>query len=259
MIVTHWKSDEAEIKRTELNEQVVAMMLKPSAFDFGFQTTSVVRLSYDTHNMFLPPRYTPMWVRCIGASFITANISDSAFIAAGERSTPVQLHCTTHLNDRRISALMMAVNADREAGFPSGRLFLDSIELAIATALVQRHAVRHRRRRKVQSGLTPAKLKRVVDLVQTNLHEDLSLQELADVAGLSIWHFSQMFRKTTGTTPHQFLLRQRLERATIMLQNPNAKVLVVALACGFRTQQHFARSFRNIFGVSPTEYRRFRE
>jgi AraC family transcriptional regulator len=63
-----------------------------------------------------------------------------------------------------------------------------------------------------------------------------------------------MFRKSTGETPHQFVLRQRVERAKAMLRAPDGRVL--AVACGFKTQQHFAQVFRDVCRVSPTEYRR---
>ena len=64
-----------------------------------------------------------------------------------------------------------------------------------------------------------------------------------------------MFRKSTGQTPHQFVLRQRIERAKAMLRAPEARVLDVAVACSFKTQQHFAQVFRDVCGISPTEYR----
>jgi AraC family transcriptional regulator len=65
-----------------------------------------------------------------------------------------------------------------------------------------------------------------------------------------------MFRKSTGESPHRFVLRHRVERAKEMLRAADARVLDVAVACGFKTQQHFARVFRRMCGVSPTEYRR---
>jgi AraC family transcriptional regulator len=83
----------------------------------------------------------------------------------------------------------------------------------------------------------------------------LSLDEMAQSVGLSTAHFARMFRKSTGETPHQFVLRQRLERAKAMLCAPDARVLDVAVACGFKTQQHFAQVFRDVCGISPTEYR----
>ncbi len=141
------------------------------------------------------------------------------------------------------------------AGFPSGRLFLDSVEQAMAVALVNGHAVRHRPVQIYRGGLGSARLRRIKELVHAKMEDDLSLDEMAQSVGLSTAHFARMFRKSTGETPHQFVLRQRLERAKAMLRAPDARVLDVAVACGFKTQQHFAQVFRDVCGVSPTEYR----
>jgi AraC family transcriptional regulator len=83
----------------------------------------------------------------------------------------------------------------------------------------------------------------------------VTLDELAETAGLSTAHFSQMFRKSTGKSPHQFVLHHRVERAKEMLSAAELRVIDVAVACGFKTQQHFARVFRRACGISPTEYR----
>jgi serine phosphatase RsbU (regulator of sigma subunit) len=104
-------------------------------------------------------------------------------------------------------------------------------------------------------GLTPASVRRVTELVHAKIEDGLTLDEMAESAGLSTSYFSQMFRKSTGETPHQFLLRLRVERAKEMLRDGNARILDVAVACGFKTQQHFARVFRRMCGGSPTEYR----
>jgi AraC family transcriptional regulator len=87
------------------------------------------------------------------------------------------------------------------------------------------------------------------------MEDGLNLDEMARSVGLSTAHFARMFRKSTGETPHQFVLRQRLERAKTMLRAPDARVLDVAVACGFKTQQHFAQVFRDVCGISPTGYR----
>jgi AraC-like DNA-binding protein len=83
----------------------------------------------------------------------------------------------------------------------------------------------------------------------------LTLIEMAQSVEFSPAHFSRMFRKSTGETLHQFVLRQRVERAKEMLRKAEMRVLDVAVACGFKTQQHFARVFRQVCGASPTEYR----
>ena len=87
------------------------------------------------------------------------------------------------------------------------------------------------------------------------MEEDLSLEEMARAVGLSAAHFSQVFRNTTGQTPHQCVLQYRVQRAKEMLRSAEMRVLDVAIACGFKTQQHFARVFRAMCGTSPTEYR----
>jgi len=109
--------------------------------------------------------------------------------------------------------------------------------------------------RTYRGGLGPACLRRVKELVNEKIEEELHIDEMAELAGLSTAHFSQMFRRSTGESPHQFLLRQRVERAKEMLRTPGIRVLDVAIACGFKTQQHFARVFRRLCGASPTEYR----
>src|SRR4029077_15428419 len=107
-----------------------------------------------------------------------------------------------------------------------------------------------------RGGLGSVRLRKIKELVHAKMENDLSLDEMAQSVGLSTAHFARMFRKSTGETPHQFVLRQKLERAKRMLHAPHARVLDVAVACGFKTQQHFAQVFRDLWGITPTEYRR---
>jgi AraC family transcriptional regulator len=211
-------------------------------------------VSYHVGEMGLWPRNVEKWVRTDGAYILTLGMSDAALAPACEGSD-VELCCYLKLVDARIHALVSAVNAERAAGFPSGRLFLDSVEQAIAAVLVDRCAVRRPSMRIYRRGLAPIRLRRVVELVHANIESELTLHELAESAELSVAHFSQMFRKSTGETPHQFVLRLRVERAKNLLRAPNANVLDVALACGFKTSQHFSRIFRQMCGATPTQYR----
>jgi AraC family transcriptional regulator len=183
-------------------------------------------------------------------------ISDAALMAAyDEPNGEVELHPHRKFADSRLGALATVVHAEMVAGFPSGRLFLDSIEQAMAVALVTSQAVRHRPVPISRGGLAPARLRRITDLIHARLEDELGLDELAQSVGLSTAHFARMFRKSTGETPHQFVLRQRLERAKGMLRAPDPRILDVAVACGFKTQQHFAQVFRDVCGFSPTGYR----
>jgi AraC family transcriptional regulator len=139
--------------------------------------------------------------------------------------------------------MVAAVRAEMVAGSPSGRLFLDSVEQAMAVTLVNGHAVKHRPVQIYRGGLASARLRKIRELVHAKMEDDLSLDEMAQSVGLSTAHFARMFRKSTGQTPHQFVLRQRVERAKAMLRAPGARVLDVAVTCGFKTQQHFGQVY----------------
>lgn len=158
------------------------------------------------------------------------------------------------LNDP-VAALLAAIHTERIAGSPSRQLFLNSIERALAAALAESPVPVHSPR-SFKGGLSPSRLRKVTELVRAKIEGELTLEQMANAAQLSVAHFSQMFRKSTGQTPHQFVLRQRVERAKHLLRKAEARVLDVAVACGFKTQQHFARVFRQICGTSPTQYRR---
>jgi AraC family transcriptional regulator len=189
----------------------------------------------------------------MNAPYVQVSISDVALMAASDGA--VELRMYRKFADPRLRALVTAVHAEMVAGFPNGQLFLDSVEQAIAVALVNGHAVRERLVQISRGGLGPARLRSIKEFVHANMGDDLSLDEMAQSVGLSTAHFARMFRKSTGETPHQFVLRQKLERAKAMLRDRATRVLDVAVACGFKTQQHFAQVFRDVCGISPTEYR----
>jgi AraC family transcriptional regulator len=192
----------------------------------------------------------------MNVSHLQLGISDAALMACSDGAYgEVELRASRKFSDPRLSAMVAAVHAEMVAGFPSGRLFLDSVEQAMAVTLVNGHAVRHRPVQIYRGGLGSARLRRIRELIHAKIEDDLSLDEMAQSVGLSTAHFARMFRKSTGVTPHQFVVRQRIDRAKAMLRAPDARVLDVAIACGFKTQQHFAQVFRDVCGVSPTEYR----
>jgi AraC family transcriptional regulator len=238
------------------HEHDLGMMLGPGSIEVGSRRSEMRRVTFNGGEVGLVPRHMEHWVGTSDLQRLSLSISDAALMATYDgMSGDVELRSSSNLVDARVGALVAAVNAERIAGFPSGRLFLDSVEQALAAALVDGYAVRHRSVPTYRGGLAPARLRRVVELVHAKIDDEVTLDELAESAGLSTAHFSQMFRKSTGESPHQFVLRQRIERAKQMLRAPEVRVMDVAVACGFKTQQHFARVFRQLCGASPTEYR----
>ena len=237
------------------DEHIIAMMLRPGSIEIGSQRSELKRVRYQTGEMALYSNHLGHWFGSADLECLAIYISDAALMAACNGTSEIELRGASKLVDSRVGALVAAVNAERIAGFPNGQLFLDSVEGALAVALVNGYAVRRPSPQIFRGGLTPARLRRVTELVHAKIENDLSLEEMAGSVDLSIAHFSQMFRKSTGQSPHQFVLRQRVEHAKDMLRKAEARVLDVAVACGFKTQQHFARVFRQMCGASPTEYR----
>ena len=241
------------------HDQAFAMMLRPGSIEWGPKRCALEKFDYRAGDLALCHRHVGEWVGHMNVSHLQLGISDAALMACSDGAYgEVELRASRKFADPRLSAMVAAVHAEMVAGFPSGRLFLDSVEQAMAVTLVNGHAVRHRPVQISRGGLGPARLRRIRELVRAKMEDELSLDEMAQSVGLSTAHFARMFRKSTGQTPHQFVLRQRLERAKLMLRAPDARVLDVAVACGFKTQQHFAQVFRDLWGVSPTEYRRAR-
>jgi AraC family transcriptional regulator len=238
------------------HDQAFAMMIGPGSIEWGSKRSALEKFDYTAGDLALCDRHIGEWVGLMNVSHLQLGISDAALMASSDGAYgEVELRPSRKFRNPRLSALVAAAHEEMVAGFPSGRLFLDSVEQAMAVALVNSHAVRHRPVLMYRGGLGSARLRRIKDLVHAKMEDDLSLDEMAQSVGLSTAHFARMFRKSTGETPHKFVLRQRLERAKAMLRAPDARVLDVAVACGFKTQQHFAQVFRDICGVSPTEYR----
>jgi AraC family transcriptional regulator len=240
------------------HDQAFAMMLGPGSIEWGSTRSALEKFDYKAGDLALCDRHVGEWVGLMNVSHLQLGISDAALMACSDGAYgEVELRASRKFANPRLSALVAAVHAEMVAGFPSGRLFLDSVEQAMAVTLVKGHAIRHRPVQLYRGGLGSARLRRIRELVHAKMEDDLSLDEMAQSVGLSTAHFARMFRKSTGETPHQFVLRQRLERAKAMLRAPDARVLDVAVACGFKTQQHFAQVFRDVWGVSPTECRQY--
>jgi len=108
-------------------------------------------------------------------------------------------------------------------------------------------------------GLSRRVLALACHYMEDNLGENFTLDELARAAGVSRFHFSRLFRVSTGASPMGYLLYLRVDRAKNMLLRGDRKICEIAMALGFFDQSHFSRTFRRMTGVSPREYVRLRD
>jgi AraC-like DNA-binding protein len=106
------------------------------------------------------------------------------------------------------------------------------------------------------AGLPAVRLKRVLAYIDSHLDQNITLAELARNSKLSLYYFATLFRRSTGFSPHRYILHRRVIRARELLRNTSLSVLDVSLDLGFQHQNNFARAFRRITGMTPTYFRR---
>jgi AraC family transcriptional regulator len=103
--------------------------------------------------------------------------------------------------------------------------------------------------------MSPQQLQRVLECIESRISEPLRIRHLAQEAAMSPFHFSRMFKRTTGHSPHRFLTLHRMEKAKLLLAASDLPILAVASAVGYLTQAHFTSAFGRHVGVTPKAYR----
>jgi AraC family transcriptional regulator len=104
-------------------------------------------------------------------------------------------------------------------------------------------------------GLPIARLRKVEDYVRAHLAENISIEKLAELTELSPFHFSRVFKDSTGMTPLQFVIRERILRAQQLIRETSRSLIEIALEVGYTSPSHFAEVFRRTVGMAPSEFR----
>jgi AraC family transcriptional regulator len=159
------------------------------------------------------------------------------------------------VQDPQTEHIVRALEADLEAGLPTGKLFGESLLCAMAVHLQNRYALIPPTIRLPRNGLPRSRLNRVIEYIDANLDREIRLSTLAETAGMSAHYFSELFRQSVHLSPHQFVLRRRIDRAQTLLSDPAITVFEAAIGTGFSDQSHFTRVFRRVTGMTPTSYR----
>src|SRR5258708_1105910 len=142
----------------------------------------------------------------------------------------------------------------------ASRLYVEAASLTLAARLLHKHC---------DSGacapidssahqLDPIRLRRVLDYIAANIKDDITLLDLAGIAGYSPFHFARKFTFAMGISPHRYISRLRLERAMAELAAGKLPLAQIALNAQFSSQASFTRAFHRAIGMTPKEYRRCR-
>jgi AraC family transcriptional regulator len=169
------------------------------------------------------------------------------------RSLPSQTEI--EFRDPELSCVLRTMVQEVAAGSPHGRLFAESLSVGVALRLHQRAASRYGGSRE-RGKLTGGQVQKVRELVEAHLGGNVALAELARCAGFSAPQFLRLFKNTFGCTPHQYVLKARLERARALVVAGGLPLAAIAAATGFASQSHMTAAFVRAFQTPPGEMRR---
>ena len=160
-------------------------------------------------------------------------------------------------HDPHLSALAANLMATLTADGPREGPLLDTYARAFAGFILSQYtAASVAEGGPARGGLSARALRLVREEIENTLDTEPSLERLAGVAGLSVFHFCREFKRSTGMTPFRYVLEARCGEAMQRLEASDERIIDIALSCGFTSPQSFARAFRRVVGVSPTDFRR---
>jgi len=174
--------------------------------------------------------------------------------SAGLEVPDVLLGLRQDLNfrDDELAGVVRAMAREIEEGCPHGVLFAESLSMSVLLRLAQTHG----RARQERGTLTAAQLRRVDELIAERAPGSPSLTEMAGAVGFSKAHFVRLFRHTTGTSPHRYVMLRRLEHARHLIASSPMSLAAIATEVGFASQSHLTTAFARVYGCTPGVARR---
>ncbi|WP_405453384.1 helix-turn-helix domain-containing protein [Streptomyces erythrochromogenes] len=203
----------------------------------------------------------PRWHDEVGLLLLSL---DPQWLDAQARESGARPHGTLelapdfHFTDPLLTLLVQRLAAEYEAPGPVNSLYAESLVQAAAAILLRRNTAGHGRGLGPGlgpdprgSGLPARRMAELRDYIHVHLGRRITLDELSAVAGVSSAHLNRLFRASLGESPHQYVLRQRVERAQNALLHSDDSIADIAVAHGFADQSHLTRVLRRATGLTP--------
>jgi AraC family transcriptional regulator len=162
---------------------------------------------------------------------------------------------TFRTRDPQLEAIAMLLLTELKQENLGTRLYVDSLANVLAVQLLRQYLASKPHLAVYEGGLPQRQLLQVLEYIHAHLDRDLKLADLAGSIGMSQFHFSHLFKQSLGTSPHQYLLQQRIERAKQLLKQTDRSIIEIALECGFNSHSHLSKQFRQLTGMTPKSYR----
>jgi len=223
-----------------------------------YRTDQKSRLGSPNKLCFFPADHTSDWVvgqplKLMHLYFTDSHLNYLGLTAFDKDPRTLELPDLTFESDPILIAGLHTLLSNLDTSDISNRLQLQEVQQQIILHLLS-HYSQHSTG-VIRGGLSPKVKSRVIDYMQTHIAQDITLEQLADEACMSTYHFSHMFKQSIGLSPYQFLLKQRMKLASIELHR-TAVIGKVGEQCGYSNPSRFARAFKTSFGVTPKVYQR---
>jgi AraC family transcriptional regulator len=158
--------------------------------------------------------------------------------------------------DEQLRLLLTEMEREVTSGSATGPLYGDLLGLSLSVALIQKYGRASITPALHRGGIAKPRLNRVLEYIATNLPSEIRLEDLAAIAGLSVFHFARAFRDSTGITPHQYVLQRRVDTVKTLLRSRNWNLEAIASATGFADASHLTKAFRRHTGTTPKTWQR---
>lgn len=153
--------------------------------------------------------------------------------------------------DVLIHQIALGLETQLKTNGSDSRLYAESAATFLAVHLLQNYSTRKSSVCEYAGGLPLQKLKQVIDYIQDNLAQEISLDAIANYLGISRYYFCRLFKQSTGLSPHQYVIQQRVEQSKQLLLQGEMSIADIAQACGFAHQSHLNRHFKRLTGITP--------
>lgn len=157
--------------------------------------------------------------------------------------------------DPQLEAITMLLHAELNQNSLGTKLYIDSLSNMLAVQLLRQYSVSKPHLSLYEGGLPQRQLQQVLEYIDEHLDQDIKLADLAQLIGMSQFHFCYLFKRSLGISPYQYFLQQRIERAKLLLKQRDRSIMDIALECGFNSHSHLSKTFRQLTGTTPKAYR----
>lgn len=168
----------------------------------------------------------------------------------------IELQPTLLKEDRQIIRLAHLLLNEIRTNGEGTRLFTESLFTCFNVHLLRHYCTLEAQLKDYRSGLSGRHLRQTLAYIDAHLNECIQLRDLAEPLNLSPFYFCRMFRLSTGVSPYQYVLQQRIERVKRLLRTTHTSIIEISLDCGFSSSSQMSKHFKSFVGTTPSKYRK---